>query len=130
AEGAPTPTPTTTPKPTPTPTPAPATNINNVVNVTVDNSSNNSSNNSSSNNNEVKVEQKVEQKNIAKKTEIKKAKVAAAVQVAPQYVYVTPQVVHVPVTAKTGPTALATLLITTLTGGSGLAYVVRKAIAG
>ena len=59
----------------------------------------------------------------------KQPKVAAAVtHVVPQYI--APSVVHVPVTAKTGATGIATLLLTTLSGGSGLAYVIRKAIIG
>jgi hypothetical protein len=149
------PTPTPTPKPTMTPTPTPVItatcldgngnviivtdsstincNVNkntnaNTISLNIDNSSNNSSDNSSSNNNEVHVEQKVETKTVKAPT-AKKPRIAAAVtHTVPAYV--APSVVHVPVTAKTGPTGLATLLFSTLTGGSGLAYVIRKAIIG
>jgi hypothetical protein len=120
----PTPTPGNDPEHTPTPSPvteitciqagkevvikSPNANINcnniqNVVNVTVENSSNNSSNNSSSNNNTVKVVTKVNNVPVP-----------------------TPKPVAVPVTAKTGPTEVAMVALLTIGLGAGLAYFMRK----
>ena len=144
------PTPTVAPTPTPTPTPTPIiltcsdgqtiivgqntnvncntnTNNNNIV-LNVDNSSNNSSSNSSSSESKSNTgDVKVTQVNTQTQTAVKgSGQVAGAVA----YAAPTSAPQAVPVTAKTGAEGVATLLFSTLFGGSGLTYIVRKTILG
>ena len=144
------PTPTVVPTPTPTPTPTPIiltcsdgqtiivgqntnvncntnTNNNNIV-LNVDNSSNNSSSNSSSSESKSNTgDVKVTQVNTQTQTAVKgSGQVAGAVA----YAAPTSAPQAVPVTAKTGAEGVATLLFSTLFGGSGLTYIVRKTILG
>jgi hypothetical protein len=56
-----------------------------------------------------------------------------AVETKTVYVPVVPHVAgiqSVPVTAKTGSQGMAAILLSTLSGGSGLAYVIRKTLIG
>ncbi len=116
-------------------------NINNSSNNSANNSSNNSStnNNSSNNSSENKSESKStggsNTNNVTVASTVPTGTVAGittgkVLGIKTVYVPQVAGITSVPVTAKTGYEGLATILLSTVSGGSGLAYVIRKALIG
>ncbi len=152
------PTPTPTPSPTPTPTPTPTifttcvnaqgkvvavsidtlencnvnTNTNTqTVSLSIDNSANNSADNSSNNSSENKAvaNNSGNSNTVNVEQEAGSQKVAKIAGAAAYHAMPVPGV-PVPVTAKTGAGDIATLAFSTLSGGTGLTYVIRKFLLG